>query len=234
MAIPASAIIDFATPNLKRNVPGTQHEVRARREWNWGLGHHRLHEHLQGFADPEGIFTDETLLVFPPNDTITLVWRDYGVAELGVRRPYIQELYKGCTSFQYIVVPINHVNSLPARFINSDVPPHVAMCTTSGKMMKAWGTLPAKSAKALQSSITERSKAAGGGGQTVPTTRQFDIMELTHRTWASADYVPARFRSASSDQTMGEWNSLSTQRCGYPESLEVTSAIQSCESAGGA
>ncbi|KAJ7666714.1 hypothetical protein DFH06DRAFT_1469919 [Mycena polygramma] len=184
MAISTSAIINLATSNLKRNLPGIPDEVG------------------NNSADPEGIFTDETLLVFPPNDIITLVWREYGVAELGVRRPYIQEA--ACPTNIWWSLSI-----LPARFPRGLSPPmclpHLALCTTSGKMMKAWGALPAKSTKPLQLSITERSKAASHGEQTVPTTWEFQVLELTHRTWASADYVPASFRSGSSDQTMVEW-----------------------------
>ncbi|KAJ6456599.1 hypothetical protein C8R47DRAFT_1227786 [Mycena vitilis] len=47
--------------------------MRGRLEWNWGLGHLHLDEHLQGLVDPEGVLTDEPLLVFPPNDIIHLV-----------------------------------------------------------------------------------------------------------------------------------------------------------------
>ncbi|KAJ6456608.1 hypothetical protein C8R47DRAFT_1165160 [Mycena vitilis] len=204
MAISTATIIDLATPNLKRNLPGIPDEVRARLEWNWGLGYHRLDEHLQGFTDPEGIFTDETLLVFPPNDMITLIWHKYGVAEMGVRRPYIQTLYKGCMSFEYMVVPIDPTNPRPARLIDSDVPPHLALCTTSGKMMQAWGALPAKHADALCLSVAERLKAASHGTLYVLTTWDFSVMEITQRTWSSADCVPSSFHTESSDQ-MVEW-----------------------------
>ncbi|KAJ7604098.1 hypothetical protein DFH06DRAFT_1151463 [Mycena polygramma] len=155
-------------------------------------------------ADPEGIFMDETLLVFPSSDTITLVWHEYGVPELGVRRPYIYELYKGCASFEYMVVPIDPASPLPAQLIDSDVPPHLALCTTSGKMMQAWGVLPAKHADALCLSVVERMKAVSHGKQHMLTTWDFDVMELTHETWSSSDWVPSSFHSESSDQTMVE------------------------------
>ncbi|KAJ7666719.1 hypothetical protein DFH06DRAFT_1184586 [Mycena polygramma] len=204
MPISASAIVDFATPNLKRNIPGIQDEVRARLEWNWGLGHHHLDEHLQGIVDPEGILMDETLLVFPPNDLITDIWHRYGVAKLGVRRPHIQKLYNGRKSFEYMVVPIDPLSALPARLISLDVPPHLALCTTSGKMMKAWGALPAETATALRLSVLERSKAVYHGDRPELAMWDLDIMKLTHRTWSSSDYVPKSFHSESSDQTMVE------------------------------
>ncbi|KAJ7664326.1 hypothetical protein DFH06DRAFT_1470733 [Mycena polygramma] len=105
-----------------------------------------------------------------------------------------------------MVVPIDPAGPLPARLIDSDVPPHLALCTTSGKMLQAWGALPAKQADALCLSVIERSKEASQGAERpVLTTWYLNVMELTHRTWGSADYVPASFRSDSSDQTMVEW-----------------------------
>ncbi|KAJ6456597.1 hypothetical protein C8R47DRAFT_1165116 [Mycena vitilis] len=202
MPISASSIIDFATANIKRNVPGIQDEVRARLEWNWGLGHHHLDEHLQGFVDSQNILMDRSLLVFPRNDVIYEIWRGYGLPELGVRRPHIQTLYKDRNSFEYLVVPIDSASTLPARLVSLDVPPHLVLCTTSGKMARAWGALPVKTANALRLSVTERSKAADHGDRPPLTMAQLEQIKVTHRTWSLSDYVPKSFDSESSDQTM--------------------------------
>ncbi|KAJ6456602.1 hypothetical protein C8R47DRAFT_1165134 [Mycena vitilis] len=247
MPIPASAIVDFATPNLKRNIPGIQDEVRARLEWNWGLGHHHLDEHLQGIGmyflalglwllltnnsvDPAGILMDETLLVFPPNDIITDIWHRYGVAKLGVRRPHIQQLYDGRKSFEYMVVPINPLSALPARLVSLGVPPHLALCTTSGKMTKAWGALPAETATALRLSLIERSQAVYHDRPALEMW-DFDIMKLTHRTWSSSDYVPKSFHSESSDHTMVEESPVSERKLlsNHKPDSEAGSSASRCE-----
>ncbi|KAJ6530314.1 hypothetical protein B0H19DRAFT_1192800 [Mycena capillaripes] len=204
MAIPAASIIAFATQSSKRDVPGIQDQVRDRLEWTWGLGHDRLDEHLQKFVDPQGILTDEALLVFPHNDIIREVWLRHGRAKLGIRRPHIQRLYKGCKSFEYLVVPIDSDSPLPVRLMHLEVPPHLALCTTSGKMMKAWGHLLGKDCDILRASVVERSAAATHNNRPALTKWELDIMKLTYRTWSWMDYVPPSFLSETSDQTMVE------------------------------
>ncbi|KAJ7666739.1 hypothetical protein DFH06DRAFT_1184652 [Mycena polygramma] len=204
MTISASAIISFATPNVRRSVPGIQEEVRDRLEWNWGLGHHHLDEHLQGYVDPEGVLMDETLLVFPPNDIIHLVRYQYGVAQLGVRRPHILKLYNECTSFEYMLVPIDPASAVPARLVTLVIPPHLALCTTSGKMAKAWGALLPQIANPLRLSVINRSKTADHCDRPPLTMKELHAMKVTHRTWSASDCVPTSFRSESSDHTWVE------------------------------
>ncbi|KAJ6530315.1 hypothetical protein B0H19DRAFT_1242660 [Mycena capillaripes] len=221
MAISAVSIITLATPPIKRDVPGIQVQVRDRLEWIWGLGHDRLDEHLQGFADPQSVLIDEALLVFPRNDIIREIWLRHGRTEFGVRRPPIQrarhpaiyvslelkfafQLYKGSKSFEYLVVPIDYNSPLPVRLMALEVPPHLALCTTSGKMMKAWGHLLGKDCDVLRASLAQRSAAATHDGRPALTKSELDIMQLTHRTWTRSDYVPPSFLSETSDQTMVE------------------------------
>ncbi|KAJ6530316.1 hypothetical protein B0H19DRAFT_1384774 [Mycena capillaripes] len=204
MAISATSIITLATPNTQRNIPGIQDQVRVRLEWSWGLGYNHLDEHLREFVDPEELLMNEVLLVFPHNDIIRDVWHHYGTAELGVRRPHIQRMYKGCKSFEYLVVPIVSASSLPVRLLTLELPPHLAICTTSGKMTKSWGALPAKDATALRVSVIERSAAIKHNDRPPLTMWQLDIMKLTHRTWSCSDYVPPNFLSETSDQPIVE------------------------------
>jgi hypothetical protein len=172
-------------------------------------------------ADTHDIFTDDTLLVFPHNDIISEVWVHYGAAKLGVRRPHIQkvrysvlrallemkfalQLYKGCTSFEYLVVPIDPASPHPARLLISEVPPHLALCTTSGKIMKAWGRMPATECAPLRTSVIERAKATIHHDRPPLSIWELDVMKSTHRTWSWMGYVPQSFVSDTSDQTLVE------------------------------
>ncbi|KAJ7233516.1 hypothetical protein B0H12DRAFT_1076605 [Mycena haematopus] len=202
--ISPTSIIAYATQLSKIDVPGIQDQVRDRLEWTWGLDHRHLDEHLQTFSDTHGIFTDNTVLVFPHNAMIHEVWLNYGVVEFGVRPPHIQKLYKGCTSFEYLVVPIDPASPHPARFLISEVPPHLALCTTSGKIMKAWGRMPAKECDPLSASVIERAKAAIHPDRPPLSTEMLDTMKFTHRFWSWANYVPPSFVSDTSDQTLVE------------------------------
>ncbi|KAJ7129362.1 hypothetical protein C8R44DRAFT_776615 [Mycena epipterygia] len=221
MAISATSIIAYATQPSKIDVPGIQDQVRGRLEWTWGLDRGHLDEHLQRLADTHDIFTDNTLLVFPHNDIIRELWFHYGVARVGVRRPHIQkvrysvlyallemkfalQLYKGCTSFEYLVVPIDPSSPHPARLLTSEVPPHLALWTTSGKIMKAWGRMLPKECAPLRDSVIERAKAIIHHDRPPLSTKELDIMKSVYRTWSWMGYVPPSFVSDVSDQTLVE------------------------------
>ncbi|KAJ7123883.1 hypothetical protein C8R43DRAFT_1241118 [Mycena crocata] len=205
MTISAAAIIYFATPARKANVPGISEEVRNRLEWTWGLGHNHLDEHLHGFDDPHGVLLDENLLVFPHNDMIRDVAFRNANIKLRAPRPYIQKLYQGRTSFEYVVVPLDPSDPLPPRTLVSNVPPHLVLCTTSGKIQRAWGKLPSDDYTAFRLSLIERSKTATQGNSRPPLSiRYLDDMQHIHRTWSFVDFVPSSFLSEDSDQTMVE------------------------------
>ncbi|KAF8198156.1 hypothetical protein K438DRAFT_1966903 [Mycena galopus ATCC 62051] len=202
MAIPSSSIVDLATPINKRGVPGIQDQARDRLEWTWGLGHGHLDDHLHAFVDPQKILTDESVLVFPRDDMIQKL--SIRRAPPGVRRPHIQKIYDGCKAFEYLVVPIDLASTFPARILTAELPPHLALCTTFGKMLKAWGTWPGKDWDAQCISVIERSKSVPHDGRPALEMWQLTQMELIHRKWSWADSVPSSFLSEASDQTMVE------------------------------
>ncbi|KAJ7842810.1 hypothetical protein B0H14DRAFT_1022318 [Mycena olivaceomarginata] len=204
MAISSSSIIDFAIPNTKRDVPNIQDQVRNRLEWTWGLGHGHLDEHLQEFVDPQGLLADQTVLVFPHNDIIEQISRRTDRGKSGVRRPHIQKLYKGCNSFEYLVLPIDSASTLPPRLLNLEVPPHLALCATSGKMSQAWGSLPREVCDAKRASLLQRAKAAIYSARPALGMWQLTDMQHIHRKWSWIDYVPRSFLSEKSEQTMVE------------------------------
>ncbi|KAJ7102779.1 hypothetical protein C8R44DRAFT_808529 [Mycena epipterygia] len=200
MAISAAAIIAYATQPHKVNIPGISDEVRNRLEWTWGLGHNHLDEHLEGFADLQHLLTDDSLLVIPRSDIMRDVWTRNRTAKTGVPRSHIQRVYKGAKSFEYLILPIDA--SAPPRILLSDLPPHLVMCTTWGKIMKAWGQLIGTEFDAMRVSLVERSKAAVYGDRPALRLSDLDTLRRTHWTWSLVDYVPPSFLSEDSDQTM--------------------------------
>ncbi|KAJ7217671.1 hypothetical protein GGX14DRAFT_597301 [Mycena pura] len=204
MAISATSIVELATHVNKLNVPGIHDEVLHRLEWCWGLGHNHLDEHLQLFSDPQHFLTDETLFVLLHREVIRNIWRHNLGAKIGICWPPIQKLYKGCKSFEYIAIPSNPTSILPARALVLDVPPHVVLCTTFGKVSRAWGHLPAKAYDVLRDSLIERSKVATPNGEAVSSPSEFDSMEDIYRRWSWATPVPSSFFAEDSDHTMVE------------------------------
>ncbi|KAF8198155.1 hypothetical protein K438DRAFT_1966902 [Mycena galopus ATCC 62051] len=202
MAIPSASIVDLATPIHKRDAPGIQEETRDRLEWTWGLGHGHLDKHLQEFVDPQGILTDESLLIFPRNDIIHKLSSRGG--QSSSRRPHIQKLYEGCKTFEYLVMPLDSANILPARILTSEVPPHLVVCTTIGKMLKAWAAWRRRDWDAGCVLLVERTKAVPHNGRPALGPWQLTQMESLHGRWTWTEYVPPSFLSEDSDQTMVE------------------------------
>ncbi|KAJ7450034.1 hypothetical protein B0H11DRAFT_2078168 [Mycena galericulata] len=201
MAISSAAIIAYATPLHKLNIPGICEEVRDRLEWTWGLGHDRLNEHLGKFVDPLLDITDGTILVFPHSDIIRDIWFRTRFLRSGIRRPNIQKVYKGIKAFQYLVLAIDLSSPIPARNVVSEVPPHLVLCATYGKIKRTWGHLPGKDFARIRALIIERLQT---DTKPVLGPRDFEIMPHIHRQWSMIDRVPSSFLSEDSDQTMVE------------------------------
>jgi hypothetical protein len=103
-----------------------------------------------------------------------------------------------------------------------ELPPHLALCTTPGKIMKAWGSLPRDVWDAHRVSLADRAKAAAHEGRPALGIWQLDEMALIHRRWSWSEYVPPSF---SSDQTMVQPEKLlpltATQ---YNETMAISSS----------
>ncbi|KAJ6470662.1 hypothetical protein C8R47DRAFT_1222551 [Mycena vitilis] len=203
MSIPPAALIAYLAAADPYNTPGINEIARNRIEWTWGLGHNRLEEHLQEFDDSQGVLTDDTLLVMPDGNTINDLLVRNGKAKLGVRRPHIQKLYRGRASFQYVVAPIDPASPLPARIVVSAVPPHLALATTAGKIMKACGGF-SLDYRAICASFVERLKTLPADSGFVFIVEDFRTIQSVFGTWTFVDYVPPIFLSEHSDQTMVE------------------------------
>ncbi|KAJ7144988.1 hypothetical protein C8R43DRAFT_1013724 [Mycena crocata] len=216
MSISAADILPFARGDDTESLEN----VRNRLEWTWGLGHNNLDEHLRNFADPDHVLTDETLLLFPPAEIIKAMRSRGNKLRFGVRRPHIQkvrkctvdlgvnsttslQVYKEKNSFEYLVVPFD--SSGAAWTLVSQVPPHLVLCTTSGKMLNAWGDLTGKDRLATQASLLGRSNVVAENNVGFALSfHDFRIMEQIHRWWSWVDHAPESFLSEDSDMTMVE------------------------------
>ncbi|KAJ6510838.1 hypothetical protein C8R45DRAFT_1161931 [Mycena sanguinolenta] len=199
MSISSAAIIDLATANNLCDIPA---QVRSRLEWTWGLELGHLDEHLLDFEDHERILTNEADLVFPRNEIIRQLASRDNTATMGVRRVYIQKVYDECNMFEYLVVPTTADSPMPPRIITSGVPPHLVLCTTHCKMLKAWGNLPRKLWDANRASVVERAKAVPhSNARPALGMWQLTRMDHIHSKWTWTDYVPPSFLSGHSDLT---------------------------------
>ncbi|KAJ7144978.1 hypothetical protein C8R43DRAFT_561287 [Mycena crocata] len=203
MTVSAADILPFATPVGKAGTPGILDQVRNRLEWTWGLGHGNLDEHLHTFADPQHFLTDETLLLFPSTEIIRATSLRDKKLRFGVRRPHIQKIYEGNNSFEYLIVPLDPSGA--TRTWVSEVPPHLVLCTTSGKMLDAWGDLPGKKRLAMQLTLLARSVVASQTNASFALrVSDFVTIEQIYWTWSWMDHVPESFLSEDSDVTMVE------------------------------
>ncbi|KAJ7437274.1 hypothetical protein FB451DRAFT_179230 [Mycena latifolia] len=205
MAISASDITAFVTPSRNANLPGVHDEVRNRLEWTWGLGHGNLDEHLRGLVDPQQVLITNALLVIPSRGITRQLWARNTRMKSGIRRTHVEKVYKGKDLFEYLVVPIDPSSSTQARMWTSNVPPHLALCTTCSKMLKAWARLTGRESTPMKLSIIERSaNIVGPDPGFALDVSDFDIMQHVHWTWCRGDHVPDSFLSEDSDQTMVE------------------------------
>ncbi|KAF8198153.1 hypothetical protein K438DRAFT_2016270 [Mycena galopus ATCC 62051] len=202
MAIPSSSIIDFATPIHEREKPGIQAEVRDRLEWIWGLAHGHLDEHLREFTDPQNLLTDETILIFPPNDIIQAL--SFRRGKTGLCRTPIEQSYNGCRSFEYLAVAIDPADTSPPRILSLEVPPHLVLITTSGKIMKAWACLSRQAWNSNRISVVERGKGAAHNVRPALELEQLNEINHIYRMWSWIEPVPLSFLSGDSETTMVE------------------------------
>ncbi|KAJ6510840.1 hypothetical protein C8R45DRAFT_1207685 [Mycena sanguinolenta] len=204
MAISSSAIVEWAKPvdKFARNVPGIDRQIRRRLEWTWGLGYGSLDEHVRGFMDPQNLLTDETLLVFPHNDIIKqFMSRENRFGKPGVSRSDIQKMYKNGKTFEYLVLPIQlepidfKIPCPPAQILTSGVPPHLALCTTFGKMLYAWGAFTRMEWEVECCHLVERAaKVASPARRPALGMWQFSEIEHLYRNWVREDFAPPSFQ----------------------------------------
>ncbi|KAF8147350.1 hypothetical protein K438DRAFT_1867804 [Mycena galopus ATCC 62051] len=205
MGIPPAAIISLMTAKHQAGTPGIGDTVRNRLEWSWGLDHNHLDEHLQEFIDPQGFLVNDLLLVMPHSGIIREIQSRNWRHKVGVRRPNIHKLYKGRTSFEYLVAAADPTSAFPAQMLVSELPPHLVLATTARKIIETWGYFAGDDFTAACASFVERTRTAiPPDSSFVCEMGDFDTAISIHGTWSFGDYVPPRFLSEDSDHTMVE------------------------------
>ncbi|KAJ6456607.1 hypothetical protein C8R47DRAFT_1165158 [Mycena vitilis] len=229
MSISSACLLTLATPANKVDTPGIRGQIRDRLEWTWGLGHGRLDEHLREFSDPHRVFMNDSLLVFPPIDTIQKMSSRGAKRKSGVRRAHIQKLYEGCTSFQYLVVSVDPCSDVPMHTLESNVPPHLALCTTSSKIMRAWYHLKYRDYIAIRLSLVERIQAAPLPDPLRICVSHLNTMQSAHSSRVLIEYVPPSFLSENSDQAEVVESARSLSDSGFSSNMawEVGSSASS-------
>ncbi|KAJ7328799.1 hypothetical protein DFH08DRAFT_967195 [Mycena albidolilacea] len=189
VAFSSSSIIDFAIPIHRIDEPGIRDEARDRLEWTWGLGHGRIEEHLREFVDPEGLLTDETVLVFPHyhrfENSRAATTEDVLVFADRTCKSYTKDARPSNTSLS----PADSASILPPRFLISGLPPHLALCTINGKIYNAWGFLPRKFWDAHHDLLVERAKDATHEGRPALELWQLIEMEHVYEKWTATSFL---------------------------------------------
>ncbi|KAJ7209379.1 hypothetical protein B0H12DRAFT_1079823 [Mycena haematopus] len=179
MAIPSSSIVDLATPIHKRANPGIEQATRDRLEWTWGLGHGNLDEHLREFDNSR-----------------------VATAEGTFKKAFVDPTFNRI--FEYLIVPVDPIGTAPARLLTVGVPPHLALCTTFGKILKAWGNLSHIDWDGECLALVDRAGVAPLNGRPPLEMWQLNEMENVYRKWSWSEYVPPSFLTEEFDKTMVE------------------------------
>ncbi|KAJ7272784.1 hypothetical protein C8J57DRAFT_1506380 [Mycena rebaudengoi] len=186
----AKGIVAFTVPDYRQKISGIQPKTRAGLEWAWGLGYGGLEEYLGTFDDPVfmQILVDEKSVIIPPDDSVKQIWKRKSMLKAGQVRPRIQDVYEGCDSFEYIVLDIDPSAPVPPRILFSQVPPHLVICTTYGKLSVRWGDLRVRNFNATLDSLLQLAQTC------IPTKPMPDIsrIRLIYHAWSN-EYIPPRF-----------------------------------------
>ncbi|KAJ7272807.1 hypothetical protein C8J57DRAFT_259619 [Mycena rebaudengoi] len=156
---------------------------RARVEWSWGLASGGLEEHLSTFEDPvfAQILMDQSLDVLPQREVIQQIRRGY-LKTGPFTRTHIQCVYQGRKSFDYIILPVDPSTPVPPRMLSSELPPHLAVCTTCSNLTRRWARLTGYEFKPVVQSIMKLAKACADPSS-IP---DFEIMDLVFTIWYCA------------------------------------------------
>ncbi|KAJ7778777.1 hypothetical protein DFH07DRAFT_1056164 [Mycena maculata] len=194
MAIPPNTIIEAASRAYRPDSPIIIDEICHRLEWVWGLEYGVLEEYLSKFFDPQlvNILIDDDLIPLAHPDLIKKIFLAKITGTSSKPRIMIQELYQGCQSFEYLVLPVDPASGVPPRVLSSSVPPHLTICSSVGKILKRWGYSRAEF-DAVRDSLIELVQASPPAGSTfIPNVDAFINMQYLHETWSTCS-VSSRF-----------------------------------------
>ncbi|KAJ7778772.1 hypothetical protein DFH07DRAFT_795956 [Mycena maculata] len=196
MAVATDTLINAASRAYSPNSPIIVEEIRHRLEWAWGLEYGSLDQHLADFVDPHlvEISTDDTLVLIAPSDLLKelfLVTADLPSSS-SKSRVFIQDLYQGHESFEYLVLPVDPASQVLPRVVFSPIPPHLTICSSVGKILKRWGYNRVEFNAIRDSFITLVKTSPPTGATFTPDIDTFIRLRYVHQSWSTC-YVPPRF-----------------------------------------
>ncbi|KAJ7778776.1 hypothetical protein DFH07DRAFT_795971 [Mycena maculata] len=194
MSIPANTIIEAASRAYRRDSPVIIDEICHRLEWVWGLEYGMLEGYLSKFFDPQlvNILIDDDLILLAHPDLIRKIFLAKITGTSAKPRIMIQELYQGCQSFEYLVLPVDPASGVPPRVLSSSVPPHLTICSSVGKILKRWGYGHTDFAT-LRGSFIDLVKMSPPAGSTfIPNVDNFINLRYLHEAWSTCP-VSSRF-----------------------------------------
>ncbi|KAJ7272788.1 hypothetical protein C8J57DRAFT_1506383 [Mycena rebaudengoi] len=202
--IPAltSALIASVFYECEANDPGIL--VRGRLEWTWGLPSGTLEDHLRSFVDPAfmQILLDDSLIIVPQDDIVKQIREWSRNPTIGIPRPHIQELYEGCQSFEYMILPVDPSAPVPPSFLSSEVPPHLTISTTCTKLERRWRDLIGRDFDAtLRSLIRLAQTCTPTESTSIPSFGTFTSMQSIYRKWVHV-YVPRSFLGLEEEEPL--------------------------------
>ncbi|KAJ7778778.1 hypothetical protein DFH07DRAFT_539809 [Mycena maculata] len=194
MAIPANTIIEAASRAYRADSPIIIDEICHRLEWVWGLEYGVLEEYLSKFSDPQlvNILMDDDLILLAHPDLIRKIFLAKITGTSSKPRIMIQELYQGCQTFEYLVLPVNPASGVPPRLLSSSIPPHLTICSSVGKILKRWG-YGYTDYDTLRDSFINLVKTSPPAGSTfILNVDNFINLRYLHKAWSICP-VSSRF-----------------------------------------
>ncbi|KAJ7056981.1 hypothetical protein C8F01DRAFT_1256921 [Mycena amicta] len=177
--------------------------VQTRLEWEWGLDHKCLDEHLREFPDTDPLLDDVRVLVLPHDDDLQkLSIHDLKKRPL-IRSPQVSQIYSGQQTFKYFVLPLDPTSALPAYRVELTIPPHVILINTGAKLLRVCRGKPLGD-DPIGRELVRRIENLTEPDPFVFTSREVFLIRHLYGAWTRVGYVPPAFRSGESDTTLVE------------------------------
>ncbi|KAJ7230470.1 hypothetical protein GGX14DRAFT_583398 [Mycena pura] len=194
MPLPLDLIVNAAVPPHKQGTPGIFKETQTRLEWAWGLEYGTLEDHLYSYSDPalEAVLKDDKyVLAFHPNVTSRMF--AHSDTKWDIKRPFVQELYHGAASFDYVVLHVNPAAAIPPWVLVSAVPPHLTVCTSAAKLQKhGWNVAPTTKRRHLEALFYLPITFTPSDAIPIPKPFALFQLEYVYSAWKRT-FVPPNF-----------------------------------------
>ncbi|KAJ7611744.1 hypothetical protein FB45DRAFT_1119112 [Roridomyces roridus] len=197
------------SPNVKR---------RSNFEWVWGLERGTFDQHVCSYVDPKllNVLFDENLVLIPHRDLVQAIYQ--GVSSQpwsfsSKKRVFIQDVYQGRETFEYLVLPSDPASCVAPRNLISPIPPHLTISCTVDQILRRINLARCTYGQ-WHDSLLKVFRGTAVDGATFTLTRDiFSDIRFIHESWGIV-IVPPRFlgledvagweREAEKDEKLGE------------------------------